>query len=844
MKLNKLLLTLSLAAILIPSLSQAKINPQNKELMMNPAGWTKKTANDTIFEAMDVDGLPIKVISSKPTDLDIISIPEVILININKDSGNTKLLVQNLKPNTKYYKYADNFHNLEEIISNSNGEIEFKQDIKENHLIFIKTHKSTKYINSTDGGACSQFGTWDQNTLTCTLTQDVDETIQIDSNNITLDGNYHTINPTRSNIGIYAEDKNGIIVKNTTITNASFGMMFHGITNGIMTSNTVTDSSYGIWMQHSSGNQITANSSNHNSYSGIFLTFDSGNVITANTTVLNGGSGIEMSSGSTENNFDYNVTKDNTDIDFKVEGVYDGSTCSNQISNTTGTGDKEIAFFNSTVAVSNKEYSSLILCNANNSTFDNITVSGRTGIVVSNTNGAKFSNINFSNNKYGLYLLYSHSNEIFSSKIDGDDYGVWINYSDGNSIHNNIINNSINVDGSNTEIHHNTISNSPYAGIYLSSGYNNTIHSNNFISNAGDDVSSSDDNPAANNNYYSKNTNCTDTDVDGYCDSYPYQVSWNVSDGQPLKNPVSSTMAAAPLHEQVADLAVRLVDWLQGYTWGAKGWNFDAASQQYVDAATIKSGYTYYNPDKYGTGQGGLDFGHGVDCSGLVIWAFNRTNNPTEDVSTNFVNYEGADTQYKYQSGEIFTDKSKLTPGDTLYFNTDSNPDMDHTAMYVGLRDAYDIVNASSPSWGIKSENVDNYAKTSDGFVAFKHIGSGIVATSMTFSPNVDVSITDPDGNVFYSTKTSSYKEDDMPGNMYYSYTKDKLTVYSPLIKKGDYKISVFPKDRNEAKDDVYGFVFKGKDKEIKVNKTRSLDKDGKKEYTVTVGDDISVSEK
>ncbi len=226
-----------------------------------------------------------------------------------------------------------------------------------------------------------------------------------------------------------------------------------------------------------------------------------------------------------------------------------------------------------------------------------------------------------------------------------------------------------------------------------------------------------------------------------------------------------------------------------------------------------------------------------------MIWAFNRTNDPIKDVSVNFINYEGADGQYRYQLGETFIDKSKLTPGDTLYFNTDEDPEMDHTAMYVGERNGYDIVNADSPSEGIRSEIVDTYAVGSQ-FIAFKHIGSGIVATSMIFSPDIDIIITDPEGNVFDSTKTSTYKEDYMPGDMYYSYTKDKTIVYSPILKKGSYKISLSPKDKNKTKDDIYDFKFKGSNKEIDIKKSKSLDKDNKKEYTITIGEDIFVYEK
>ena len=43
------------------------------------------------------------------------------------------------------------------------------------------------------GGDCSSIGTWDAQTKTCTLTQDLSQGIIIDSDNITLDGNGRTV---------------------------------------------------------------------------------------------------------------------------------------------------------------------------------------------------------------------------------------------------------------------------------------------------------------------------------------------------------------------------------------------------------------------------------------------------------------------------------------------------------------------------------------------------------------------------------------------------------------------------------------------------------------------------
>jgi len=56
-----------------------------------------------------------------------------------------------------------------------------------------------------------------------------------------------------------------------------------------------------------------------------------------------------------------------------------------------------------------------------------------------------------------------------------------------------------------------------------------------------------------------------------------------------------------------------------GDTWGGKGW--DPQQARYVTPGEIGSGYHYWNNN---VNMRGVKFGAGLDCSGLVEWAFNR----------------------------------------------------------------------------------------------------------------------------------------------------------------------------------------------------------------------------
>ncbi len=715
MNIKKLLIALSFILVLIPNISQAKINPKNPESFNNPSGWTKKSENNTVFEAKDSDGLDILVISQKPIDLKITSIPEIILIDIKKDSGNTKLSIQNLIPNKLYYVYEDNFHNLTEITSDKEGIIELKQDLKEDHLIIIKTKRSTKYINSTDGGDCSQFGIWDSINTTCTLSQDVTETIQIDSDNITLDGNNHILNPGIGNFGIYINTKNNITIKNLSIT----------------------DSSLAIYVNYA--------------------------------------------------------------------------------------------------------------------------------------NYCLFDKINSYNNGYGMLISNANDNEISNSSFTNNDTGVWIYYGgSGNKIHHNLIDytkyTGMNISSVNTLVYRNTISNTHYEG---SSAYGmyitvtgNTVYNNNFIDNFTYNGQSSDlydydtgkttvlvGPNGEGGNYYSSNVDCIDSGIDGICDN-PHLIipSWEErsnTDPAPLKYPISISTELT-LYEKAADLAnsVNHGYYLgDGETWGGKGW--DSYDHKYVDTARILTGYNYWN-----NAVGQVLFDDGLDCSGLVEWAYNKANNPLLGFLSNFIKYQKANNQYKdSQSGSV--NENELRPGDTMYFDWNSDGYIDHTAMFIGPRGGYDVMEAKDIANGISTQIKDVYKNFKideiKRFVAFRRPHEGVVAMTMSFSSDMVILITDPDGytlNTLISTTPNDGYSNDISGQIFYTTENDRIIVYSPILKKGSYKISIYPKDNNKIKDDIYDFKFKGKDKEIDIKRSKSLDKDNKKEYTLIVDNDIIVQEK
>ena len=213
-------------------------------------GTTEGTG--TFFQITDSSYLNITLDSTQSIKLNLQSIPEMLTMQIEADPSlnplpsSTTLTLSNLEPNKTYYLYQDNYHNLEQFITDTNGNYTYPQDLTSSHLILIQPRKGTKFIqDNPTGGDCSQIGTWNPTTKTCTLTQNLSETIQIDSDNITLDGNSHTTTGQNTGIGILLYARTGVILKNLTITNFSTGIYlssshYNTLTNNIISANTWT----------------------------------------------------------------------------------------------------------------------------------------------------------------------------------------------------------------------------------------------------------------------------------------------------------------------------------------------------------------------------------------------------------------------------------------------------------------------------------------------------------------------------------------------------------------------------------------------------------------------------
>lgn len=255
----------------------------------------------------------------------------------------------------------------------------------------------------------------------------------------------------------------------------------------------------------------------------------------------------------------------------------------------------------------------------------------------------------------------------------------------------------------------------------------------------------------------------------------------------------------ATLGQSAAELAKSVVG--GDYELGAKGW--DWIRSIFVDPDDIRSlEYAWDWAD-----VGNID--NVLDCSGLVLWSYNRASGATNYRQGNPVYYESADGQYRNNTTPITEDQ--LLPGDLLFFNFDAQPDIDHVAMYVGPfgLDDKDVVQASSPSLGIISSSMSSLS----GIVGYGRISTPKKDMVIKTHSPIGLIVTDPDGNTITPQTTTVTPREilhEVPGALYYFVDKlddlgrPDVEVAVPTIKQGNYSIIVVP-NPGVAQSDTYG---------------------------------------
>ena len=126
-----------------------------------------------------------------------------------------------------------------------------------------------------------------------------------------------------------------------------FRMYYSNLNN--ITDSTANSNARGFDIENSDSNSIVNSTANSNSYYGFSIYFSESNSIVNST------------------------AEENNEYDLYIDAAFE-THCNNRIENLTGSNDRQIEYYNSTVNLADKELSELILCNASYSNIENVTI--------------------------------------------------------------------------------------------------------------------------------------------------------------------------------------------------------------------------------------------------------------------------------------------------------------------------------------------------------------------------------------------------------------------------------------------------------------------------------------
>lgn len=507
----------------------------NLEAELQMPGTVEGTG--TYFELTDSNYLNITLESSEPVNLRLESVPEMVVMDINSTEGaaSTQITLTGFPPSTTYYKYEDDYHNEVIFTTDLNGSCTFAQDLTQPHLVFIQPSAGTIFIPQD-----TSVGTWDPVNRIYTLTTDVYESIQIDEDNLILDGAGYTITGPGfepgpfggwSGFGVYLYGRTGVTIKNVNVQGFTYGIHVSHSSGNTLTNNTASNNRDGINLSSSSSNALTGNTASSNRNNGIYLYHSSSNTLTSNT-ASNNYAGIYL--GICKGNTLRGNTMSGNRYNFGAYPPYGHDI------DTTNTVDGKPVYY--VVGVSGQVYDSstnagvFYAINCGSVTIKDLTVTNNlSGVYLWKTHNSRIENVTASNNVgNGIHLRYSNNNTLTgNTTTSNNSWGIYLLRSSGNTVTGNTVSNN-------------------YWGIFFYCSSDNQIYNNNFIENwtqadvfyGGSGNLFNLDTPIGG-NYWSDWTS-PDADGDGFVDK-PYvfhggrdNLPWTRQDGWLNQPPVAN----------------------------------------------------------------------------------------------------------------------------------------------------------------------------------------------------------------------------------------------------------------------------------------------------------------
>lgn len=298
-------------------------------------------------------------------------------------------------------------------------------------LAGIQPALGRKYIPSD-----TEIGTWDAGTRTYTLTTDVSETIEINGDNLTLDGAGYTVTGPGSwgsgvypYSGVYLDNRAGVTIKNVNVEAFRHGILLGSSSNNTLTGNNLSNNYYcGIQLEGSSNyNTLEGNTASNNDGHGICLFYGPRyNTLAGNTINWNRGGGIYLEDST------HNTLTDNT-VCNNWQGIYfaifsHGCTLTGNTVN-----------WNVYSGISFSNWWDMPDSDGTTVAYNTVRSNGNHGILLKRCYGYQVYNNNFiDNERYGAIVGGGSGNTLTGNTFTSNgDTGIRLNYSSNNRIYNN-----------------------------------------------------------------------------------------------------------------------------------------------------------------------------------------------------------------------------------------------------------------------------------------------------------------------------------------------------------------------------------------------------------------------
>jgi parallel beta-helix repeat protein len=323
-----------------------------------------------------------------------------------------------------------------------------------------------------------------------------------------------------SDTGVYISGNNNIIFNISSYDNLGDGIFINGQNNNVSSIYTYNNNKSGVSTIEDS-NEFVNIFSYQNIENGIYV-FGNNNIYENIISYGNNiGFGIDRAANIqvSDSNFSNN---NEASLSFYTNVLTD---CSLTLNLVYGD-NKPILFYNESVVIDgwNNNVSEIILCNADNSIINDLTISSPNSgqgslLQLIATDNTLFSNIVLRNGFYGLKLYFSSNNSIFSSNIyDNSEVGVL--FLGNGALRNILLNNTFTNEENIVFISH------TQENVWNTSSYGNT-----WLNSSG----------------FGFSDTCLDLDEDGFCDS-PYIISGSNIDSFPyvFTIPINSVSSLFP----------------------------------------------------------------------------------------------------------------------------------------------------------------------------------------------------------------------------------------------------------------------------------------------------------